>query len=102
MALHIVINWALIWLDVELVLGNVGGGPHHMQGHDTRGMWIGFKEASIFDSEYSSNDHLRLFFIIYFSIPMFSPKANMIFFNVNHIAICMWNNLKCWFKHLLP
>ena len=25
-----------------------------------------------------------------------------IYFYVNHIAICMCNGLKCWFKHPLP
>ena len=35
---------------------------------------------------------------------MFSPKANMILYicNINHIAICMCNSLKCCFKHPLP
>jgi hypothetical protein len=28
---------------VVLDLGNEGGGPHHMQGRDTWGLWIGFK-----------------------------------------------------------
>ena len=34
--------------------------------------------------------------------PMCSPNANMLFFNINHIAICMCNSLKCWFKHTQP
>ena len=27
-----------------LVLGNEGGGPHHMQGRHTRGLWIGIRK----------------------------------------------------------
>jgi hypothetical protein len=27
---------------------------------------------------------------------------NIYIFYVNHIAICMCNSLKCWFKHPLP
>ena len=35
---------------------------------------------------------------------MFSPKPNtkFCFFNIKHIAICMCNSIKCWFKHPLP
>ena len=30
-------------------------------------------------------------------------KANMnIYFYINHVAICMCNSSKCWFKHPLP
>ena len=36
-----------------------------------------FKEASNFDLENLSNIQLRLFFFFSFSIPMFSPKANI-------------------------
>ena len=45
---------------VLLVLGNEGGGPHHMQGCHTQGPMDWFKEASGFDFEYSSNIQLRL------------------------------------------
>ena len=56
-----------------------------------------FKEASDFDLEYSSKIQSRLFFS--FFKPILGPKA--IFFNINHIAMCMCNSSKCWFKHPL-
>jgi hypothetical protein len=33
---------------------------------------------------------------------MLRTKANIIFYNINHVAILMCNSLKCWFKHPLP
>ena len=30
-----------------LVVGNEGGGPHHIQGHHTQGLYIGFKIATV-------------------------------------------------------
>jgi hypothetical protein len=49
---------------VVLVLGNEGGGPHHMQGCYTWGPMDWFKEGSGFDFEYSSNIQLRLKIIL--------------------------------------
>ena len=49
--------------------------------------WI--KGASGFDFENLSNIQLRpIFFFFSFYISMFSTKGKMIFFNINHIAIC--------------
>ena len=41
---------------------------------------------------------------LFLFIPMLSTKANMIFFklDINHVAICMCNILKCWSKDPLP
>ena len=54
MALHIITTWALGLLPnyVVLVLGNEGGGPHHMQGCHAQGLRIGLRKRS-FDFEYS-------------------------------------------------
>jgi hypothetical protein len=30
-----------------LVLGNEGGGPHHMQGCHTQGLWIGLRKLVV-------------------------------------------------------
>ena len=49
-----------------LVLGNEGGGPHHMQGHHTTGARDQFKEASGCDFECSSNIQLRLEVFFFF------------------------------------
>jgi hypothetical protein len=49
-------------------------------------LWIGLRKLISFDFEYSSNIQLRLKNYIY----------------VNHIAICLGNSVKCWFKHPLP
>ena len=59
-----------------------------------------FKEGSGFDFEYSSNIQLRLIFFLFF-IHIFSSKAKLTFFNINHIAICMCNSLKIP-MHLIP
>ena len=61
-----------------------------------------FKEASGFDFKifikYSIEAKNESFFI-----PLLSPKANMNTFSyIIHIAICLCNSLKCWFKHPLP
>ena len=32
---------------IVLVLGNEGGGPHHMRGFHTRGLWIGLRKLVI-------------------------------------------------------
>ena len=32
---------------VVLVLGNGGGGPHHMQGHHTLDVWIGLRKLVV-------------------------------------------------------
>ena len=40
---------------VLLILGNDGGGPHHIQGRPPRGLYIGFRKATTFDFEYSTN-----------------------------------------------
>ena len=59
-----------------------------------------FKEASDFDYEYSIEAKKYIFSLF---TPMLRPKANMnIYFYINHIAICMCNSLKWWFKHPLP
>ena len=59
---------------VVLVLGNEGGGPHHMQARHTWGLWIGLRKLACgFDFEYASNIQLRL--ISSFFIPTFSLKA---------------------------
>jgi hypothetical protein len=36
-----------LWVYVVLVLGNEGGGPHHMQGCYTRGLWIGLRKLVV-------------------------------------------------------
>ena len=55
---------------VVLVLGNEGVGPHHMQGHHTRGLGIGLRKLVGFGVEYSSHIQLRLFFL-FFSLYLF-------------------------------
>ena len=50
--LHTVTCWALIRLGsilncVVLVASNEGGGPHHLQGHHTRGIGIGVRRLPI-------------------------------------------------------
>ena len=49
MTLHIITTWALDLLPnyVVLVLGNEGGGPHHMQGCCTPGLWIGLRKLVV-------------------------------------------------------
>ena len=43
-----------------LVLGNEGGGPHHMQGCHIQGLGTGLRKLAGFDFEYSSNNQLSL------------------------------------------
>jgi hypothetical protein len=62
---------------VVLVPGKESGGPHHMQGCHTRGLWIGLRKLVVLTFEYSSNIQLRLNIFLSFLIPMFCPKANM-------------------------
>ena len=87
---------------VVLVLGNECGDPHHMQGCHTRGLWIGLRKLVV-DFEYSSNIQLRLktFFVSWY-LCLAQRLIWMFFFNINHIALCMCNSWKCWFKHPLP
>ena len=81
-----------------LVLGNEGGGPHRARSSYT-GPIDWFMEASGFDFEYSSNVQLRL----KLDCVSLYAKANMNkHFNIDHIAICMCNSLKCWFKGEFP
>ena len=88
---------------VVLILGNEGGGPHHMQGCHIRGPMDWFKEASSFDFEYSSNIQLRLkIFFLSWYLCLAQRLIWIYTFYVNHIAICMCNSSKCWFKHPLP
>ena len=49
MALHTITTWALDLLPnfSVMVLGNEGGGPHHMQGCYTRGLWIGLRKLVV-------------------------------------------------------
>jgi hypothetical protein len=42
-------------LGSSLVLSNGSGGPHHIQGRHTRGLYIGLKKTIGFDFEYSLN-----------------------------------------------
>ena len=57
------------------------------------------KEATDFDLECSSNIQLRRIFSFY----LFQAIILIwVFLYINHIAICMRNSLKCWFKHTLP
>ena len=95
-ALHTITSWALIYFGSSVQLCCVSSrqwwwrSSSYARSSYTRPRdW--FKETSGFDFEYSSYIQLRLFF---FFLPIFSPEANMIFFHVNHIAICMWNSLK--------
>ena len=59
--------------NIVLVLGNEGGGPHHMQRSSYKGPKDWFKEASGFDFEYSSNIQLRLSFLLLYTY--FKPKG---------------------------
>jgi hypothetical protein len=36
-----------LWVYVVLVLGNEGGGPHHMQGRHTHSPWIGLRKPVV-------------------------------------------------------
>ena len=57
------------------VQGNEGGDPHQLQGRHTHR----FKEASGFNFAFSSNiqSRLKIYFLSFFLIPMFSPRTNM-------------------------
>ena len=62
-----------------------------------------FKEASSFDFEQSSNIQLRLKIFFLSCYLCLAQRLIWIYnFYVNHIAICMCNSLKCWFKYPLP
>ena len=81
-----------------LVLGSVGSSSYARSSykrHRDR-----FKEASGFDFKFLSNPNLIKFGssegFFFFFISIFSPKATTIFnFYIKHIAICMYNILKC-------
>ena len=86
---------------VVLVLGNEGGGPHHMQDCHTQVLWIGFKKLVVL----TLNFH-QIFNWDFKKNPWYLCLAQRLvwiyIFYINHIAICMCNSSKCWFKHPLP
>ena len=62
-----------------------------------------FKAASGFDFENSSNIQLMLkitFYSLYLCLT--HGLVWILLLNINHIAICVCNSFKCWFKHLVP
>jgi hypothetical protein len=86
------------WLCAPLVVGilsSLGLAPNYVV------LVLNNEDRSLSHAR-SSNIHLKLFF--FFFIPIFSAKVNMnvCFVYINHIAPCMCNSLKCWFKHPLP
>ena len=92
LTLNIIFSVVGLWFGLDLVsnhvvlvLGNEGGGPHHIEGHHTLGLWIGLRKSLGFGFEYSSNIQLRLkrcFLSLYLKL------AQML------IWICMCNSLK--------
>ena len=55
----------LVLGNLVFILGNEGGGPHHMQGRHTQEPMDWFKEASGNDFEYSSNIQLNLIILFF-------------------------------------
>ena len=37
----------LVLGNIVFILGNEGGGPHHMQGHHTQSLWIGLRKVVV-------------------------------------------------------
>ena len=94
------------WCSLDLVpnyvvlnLGHEGGRPHHRQSCHTRGLWIGVRKLVVL----TLNIQLRVI-IFFFSLYLcLAQRLIWIYmFYVNHIAVCMWHGLKCWFQHPLP
>ena len=83
---------------VVLVLGNEDGGPHHLQGCHTRGLWIGSRKLVILTLkiyQIFNWDYFSFFLSQYLCL---AQRLILIYiYNINHIAICMCNSLSTLF-----
>ena len=94
----------LVPIYVVWVLGNEGWGGGSSTYVRLSYTWLRnwFKDANGFDFEYSSNIQLRpkkTFLSLY--LCLVQMMLWIYIFYIKHIAICMCNSLKCWFKHPL-